>query len=240
MRILRSAKGLIVFEVEHISVLDDGFLDRLPWPDGVSKAAFRFENPIGTLPGRLLKHLSPRHYPRIGFSARPEELISPVPIDPNSAIKRSVSEDIDALKSLTRTTLTAYLTQWGGLAQPDLARQLDEFLEKQMTLSGTVLMEKQGAPAALMNLLEIEDCLGMSAEHIAWAWTDPRLTLQERRQIRALGVDRLKRSRARSLHAFVEHFNFPSSNSIVKTGFKPMCVHVSRSVADQHRPPRTH
>lgn len=232
MRILRSDKELIVFEIEHVSALDDGFLDRLPWPDGVSKAAFRFATPIGTAPGRVLKRLSPRHYPRIGFSARPEELVSPVPIDPGSSIRRSSSEDLDALKSLTRSTLTAYLARWGALAHPDLSRQLDEYLEKQMTLSGTVLMEKQGSPAALMNLLDIKDCLGMSAEHIGWAWTDPRLGLEDRRQIRALGVDRLKRSRAESLHAFVDYFNFRSSNSIVKVGFKPMCVHVSRSVGD--------
>lgn len=232
MRILRNDKELIVFEVESISLLNDAFLERLPWPDGVSKASFRFANPIERSPGRILKHLSPRHYPRIGFSARPEELISPVPIDPDSLIKRSSSEDLDALKSLTRSTLTAFLAKWGGLAHPDLSRQLDEYLEKKMTLSGTVLMEKQGAPAALMNLLEIKDCLGVSAEHIGWAWTDPRLGLAERRQTRALGVDRLKSSRAESLHAFVDYFNFRSLNSIVNVGFKPMCVHISRSVED--------
>lgn len=231
MRILRNEKELIVFEVEHISVLNDGFLDRLSWPEGVSKAAFRFENPIESAPGQVLKHLSARHYPRIGYYARPEDLISPVAIDPDSPIKRSSSEDLDALKSLTRSTLTTFLNQWRGLARPDISQQLDEYLEKQMTLAGTVLMEKQGAPAALINLLEIQDCLGVSVEHIGWAWIDPRLGLGERRQVRAIAVDRLKQSRARSLHAFVDYFNFRSLNSIVNIGFKPTCVHISRSAS---------
>lgn len=230
MRILRSDKELVVFEVDHISVLDDGFLDRLPWPDGASKAAFRFANPVGSAPGRILKRLSPRHYPRIGFAARPEELISPVPLDPGSSIKPSSSEDLDALKSLTRSTLTAFLARWGGLAHPDLSRQLDEYLEKQMTLAGTVLLEKEGSAAALMNLLEIQDCLGAPVDHIGWAWTEPRLGLEERRQIRALAVDRLKRNGGKPLHAFVDYFNFRSLNSIVNLGFRPTCVHISRAI----------
>lgn len=88
--------------------------------------------------------------------------------------------------------------------------------------------------AALLNLFDIKDCLGEPAEHIGWAWNDPRLGLEERLQVRALGVDRLKRTRAKSVHAFVDYFNFRSSNSIVRIGFKPACVHVTRASANSN------
>lgn len=230
MKIIRIEKDLVVFGIEHISLLNDGLLDSLPWPEAAKKAAFQFERPIEGHPGKLLQHISPRHFPRVGFRALPEDLISSAPVDPDSEVRVRTAGDLDMMKSLVRNTVREFFYEpWRHLSEADFPQQIEDFLEKSLTLANTVLIEKRGEPAALMNLMEAQDCTGIDVDHIGWAWVDRRLGPADRRQVRALVVDRLRRTRTKPLHGFVRTFNFPSLNSIMNIGFKPACVHVRRS-----------
>ena len=218
-----------VFELDRPADLTGALLDSLDWTGDTPKAAFRFKEPATEASLPDLSVLPGTYIARIGYAARTADLAAPAAPPPASKGEWRTPTDLEALKTLTRTTLIErFYEPWRELESPEFLKDVEAFLEHGLALDASALFLVEGREAGLIAMMAHRDCFGRPVDHIAWVWIDESLTPPERAGAHARLVEWLARKPSGRIQAFVHGFNARSRRFFGKIGFTPTCLHISR------------
>lgn len=236
-KLITKSENLLIYEVENAAVVTNAVVDRLAWPSSVPTLVLNFRKLSLGAHETLEKHFSGKYMGRLIYCADKDGLDPGESVNPCPQIVEHAFTDIEELKALYLTTEQTYFGKpweerlgypWKQYLQGKYLEIIRANAEKHLPLAQVICYSKAGSPVALLPLNRARYFDGRDIDWITWIWIDPRLNLEERREIRRRFVLWLKSHASSRIVTGVNTFNAASNRFFERIGFKPECIQITR------------
>lgn len=236
-KLITQSETLLIYEVEAACAVTNAVVDGLDWPSSVPTLVLNFRKFSPGAYETLEKNFSGKYLARLIYCADKNDLDPGEPVNPCLRLSEHKFADIMELKDLYLTTEQAYFGKpweeklgypWKQYLQGKYLEIIRANAEKHLPSAQVICYSKSGRPVALLPLNKARYFDGRDIDWITWIWIDPRLDLEERREIRRRFVLWLKSHAASRVVTGVNTFNAASNRFFENIGFKPECLQITR------------
>lgn len=209
--------------ISGLSEIDDVFVAGLKWPEGVSAYYCLFREPAGK-EWEALGQLTEHERVWIVYSAVKDRVAKNAAMTGGTLEEAALSEE--ELAGLFTSTRKEYYRSLNREMTPRQITEHENFVRNSLPSVRRICLRKNGAPVALLMLVETRNYEDVQVDWVSWAWIAPSLGVEDRkmahlqllRWLSAGGLDRVQCS--------VASHNFRSQKFFRKMGFRPECAQI--------------
>ncbi|MBI5743931.1 MAG: hypothetical protein HY952_05230 [Elusimicrobia bacterium] len=171
----------------------------------------------------LKKNIPDAYSARIQYRAAAGQFILPPCLGEETAVAVMPGE-ISFIRELYLRRVMEFYEEWKPSITPDRIAFSRDVAQYRLLPENSLCLVKQSSPVGLTTVYEREEpgtyCLN-------WIWFSTELAVHERSRAHYLTVEWLAK-KGRAIDAFVDSFNFRSIRFFRKTGFSPVCLHITK------------
>jgi hypothetical protein len=172
----------------------------------------------------LKKNIPDSYAARIHYCATVEQFKRPSRPDGDSAVS-VMNCGISFIRTLYVEKIMELYAEWKQYITPDRIDFSRNVAQYKLQADNSLCLAIKSVPVGLTTIYKRE---GTESYCLNWVWFDPALSARDRANAHHLTVGWLI-EKGHTIDAFVDSFNIRSQRFFRKIGFRPACLHITKS-----------
>ena len=230
IKLLKTGKDRIVYSLLSIGLLNDKFIDAVPWPADKDFLIFRLakKNVVKGKPVEDMVSLK-KYVCRTTYVFNRRDLPNYDKDDRLAGFKLAPFKNMAEYKTVSRKTHDrCFLKPFKDYLTPAYGAEYENYIKNTLPKTKGISVRKDGEIVAMLSLLKVKGKIFSPMHWISWIWVDARQPKEARRAIHSMLRWWVHKNSTKYVGAAIHAANLKSQKWFIKSGGWPVQIFFSR------------